>query len=161
MSSFCRCRGRHVGTTGSGAIAKLVHNLSGYILQIALAEAFTMGVKAGLEAYALWEAVRHGAVGRHRVFDTMARQFLPGKFDPPDFAPRLARKDVALACELGRQFDVPMRLPHATLQELKEAVNRGWGDRDSRSAMCLQEERAGGVEVRVSKSRIDQILGSD
>ena len=87
----------------------------------------------------------------------MSRQYLQGRFDPPDFALRLARKDVGLAVELGREFEVPMRLANLTLQEMTEAMNRGWGGRDSRTAMLLQEERAG-VEVRVDAKRIAEIL---
>ncbi len=87
----------------------------------------------------------------------MRRQFLPGRFDPPHFALALARKDVPLAVEVGREFDVPMRLANLTLQEMTEAVNRGWAQRDSRSAMLLQEERAG-VEVRIPAERIKEIL---
>jgi len=151
---------RHVGPVGAGSVAKLVHNCSGYIIQTALAETFTMGVKAGVEADALWEAVRSGALGRRRTFDHLARQYLPGRFDPPDFALALARKDVTLACELGRELDVPMRLSQLALQELTEAFNRGWGGRDSRSAMILQEERAG-VEVRVDPERIAEVLERD
>lgn len=147
----------YVGPIGAGSIAKLVHNLSGYIVQTALAETFTMGVKAGLPAEALWSAVRQGALGRRRVFDTMARQFLPGRFDPPDFALKLARKDVSLALEVAREYDVPMRLGNLTLAELTEAMNRGWEQRDSRSAMILQEERAG-AEVRIAADRIDAIM---
>lgn len=147
----------YVGPIGAGSIAKLVHNLSGYILQTALAETFTMGVKAGVPADALWEAVRQGALGRRRTFDTLARNFLPGKFDPPDFALALARKDVSLAVEVGREFDVPMRLSNLTLQELTEAVNRGWEGRDSRSAMLLQQERSG-VDIKVEPDRIKEIL---
>ena len=147
----------YVGPIGSGSIAKLVHNCSGYIIQTALAETFTMGVKAGLDPEALWQAVRKGALGRRRTFDAMGRQFLPGRFDPPDFALALARKDVTLAVEVGREFDVPMRLANLTLQEMTEAVNRGWAQRDSRSAMLLQEERAG-VEVRIPAERIKEIL---
>jgi len=30
------------------------------------------------------------------------------------------------------------------------AMNRGWADRDSRAAMLLQEERAGGIAVRIA-----------
>jgi 3-hydroxyisobutyrate dehydrogenase len=147
----------YVGPIGAGSVAKLVHNCSGYILQTALAETFTMGVKAGVDPEGLWRAVRHGALGRRRTFDTMSRNFLPGRFDPPDFALALARKDVALAVEVGRQFEVPMRLANLTLQEMTEAINRGWAGRDSRSAMLLQEERAG-VEVRIAPERIDEIL---
>jgi 3-hydroxyisobutyrate dehydrogenase-like beta-hydroxyacid dehydrogenase len=146
-----------VGPIGAGSVAKLVHNCSGYIINTALAETFTMGVKAGVEPDALWEAVRMGALGRRRTFDAMSGNFLAGNFDPPAFALELARKDVNLACELGREFDVPMRLANLTLQEMTEAMNRGWGGRDSRSAMLLQEERAG-VEVRIPKERIKEIL---
>ncbi len=150
----------YVGPIGAGAVAKLVHNCSGYILQTALAETFTMGVKAGVNPEGLWQALRKGALGRRRVFDTLSRQFLPGRFDPPDFALKLARKDVALACEVGREFDVPMRLAHLTLMEMTEALNRGWEGRDSRVAMTLQTERAG-VDVRVSDNRIAEILAED
>lgn len=147
----------YIGEVGAGSVAKLVHNLSGYMLHAALAESFTMGVKAGLDAESIWEAVRQGALGRQRVFDVMAKQFLPGRFDPPDFALNLARKDVALACEVGREFDVPMRIAHLVLAEMTEAINKGNGARDSRTMMLLQEERAG-VEVRVARDRLDEIM---
>ena len=147
----------YVGAIGTGSVAKLVHNCSGYILQTALAETFSMGVKAGVEPLALWQAVRQGALGRRQTFDGMAQNYLPGRFDPADFALRLARKDVALAVEVGREFDVPMRLANLTLAELTEALNRGWGARDSRAAMLLQEERAG-VEARVPREVLEEVL---
>ena len=147
----------YVGPIGSGAIAKLVHNCTGYTLQCALAEVFTMGVKAGVEPLALWQAVRLGAQGQRGAFEGLAQHLLPGKFDPPDFALRLARKDVDLAVGVGREYDVPMRLANLALQELTEALNRGWGDRDSRVAMLLQEERAN-VQVRVPEDVLRQSL---
>ena len=39
----------YVGAIGTGSVAKLVHNCTGYILQTAIAETFSMGVKAGVE----------------------------------------------------------------------------------------------------------------
>ena len=50
-----------------------------------------------------------------------------------------------------------MRLANITLEEMTEALNRGWGERDSRVAMLLQEERAG-VEIRVPEAAIRQAL---
>ena len=150
----------YVGPIGCGAIAKLVHNCTGYVVQAALAEVFTMGVKAGVEPLALWQAVRKGAQGRRGTFEGLAEHLLPGKFDPPDFALRLARKDVNLAVGVGREFDVPMRLANLVLEEMTEAMNRGWGDRDSRVAMLLQEERAG-VEVRVPEDILKAALESE
>ena len=150
----------YVGPVGAGSVAKLVHNCAGYVVQCALAEVFTMGVKAGVEPLALWQAVRKGARGRRGMFEGLAEHLLPGKFDPPDFALRLARKDVDLAVGVGREFDVPMRLANLALQELTEAMNRGWGDRDSRVAMLLQEERSG-VEVRVDEEVLRQALAAE
>lgn len=147
----------YVGDIGTGAVAKLVHNCSGYIIQTALAETFTMGIKAGVDPMVLWQAVRFGALGRRGTFDGLTQQFLPGRFDPPDFALRLAHKDVTLAVEVGREFKVPMRLANMTLEEMTEALNRGWGQRDSRSAMLLQEERSG-VNVHVPEEQIKRAL---
>jgi 3-hydroxyisobutyrate dehydrogenase len=147
----------YVGPIGCGAVAKLVHNCAGYMIQCAMAEVFTMGVKAGVEPMALWQAVRKGATGRRGPFEGLAEHLLPGKFDPPDFALRLARKDVDLAVGVGREYDVPMKMATIALQELTEALNRGWAERDSRVAMLLQEERAG-VEVRVDEELLRQTL---
>ena len=87
----------------------------------------------------------------------MPHQFFRGKYDPPNFALRLAHKDVSLATQLGREQGVPMRMANLALAELTEALNRGWGERDSRIPMSLQEERAG-VQVRVEESRLKAAL---
>jgi 3-hydroxyisobutyrate dehydrogenase-like beta-hydroxyacid dehydrogenase len=150
----------YVGPIGAGSVAKLVHNCAGYVVQTALAEVFTMGVKAGVDPLTIWKAVRQGAGGRRRTFDGLADQFLPGKFEPAAFALRLAHKDVSLATALGREHKVPMRLANATLEEMTEAMNRGWAERDSRVAMLLQEERAG-VEIRVPEAALREVLESD
>jgi 3-hydroxyisobutyrate dehydrogenase len=146
-----------VGPIGAGSVTKLVHNCAGYAIQTALAEVFTLGVKAGVEPLALWEAVRQGAAGRQRTFDRMPQQFFRGTYDPANFALRLAHKDVTLATELGREQGVPMRLANLALAELTEALNRGWGERDSRVSMLLQEERTG-VQVRVEETRLREAL---
>ena len=153
-------RANYIGDIGAGSVAKLVHNCSGYAMQCALAEVFTLGVKAGVEPLALWEAVRQGAQGRRRTYDGLINQFLPGEYDPADFALRLAHKDVSLATALGREIGVPMRMANLALEEMTEAMNRGWGNRDSRSPMILQLERAG-VEIAVDKDDIRAALERD
>ena len=147
----------YIGPIGSATVAKLVHNMSGYALVCALAETFTMGVKAGVEPLALWQAVRQGAAGRRFTFDALIDQFLPGKYDPPAFALKLAHKDVSLANALGRDLGVPMRMCNLTLAEMTEALARGWGGRDSRSVMLLQQERAG-VKIAVDPERLGEAL---
>lgn len=148
---------RYVGPIGQATVAKLVHNCAGYAIGTALAEVFTMGVKAGVEPLALFEAVRQGALGRRRTFDGLIDQFLPGVYDPPAFMLRHAHKDVSLAVALGKEVAVPMRLCNLTLEEMTEALNRGWAERDSRSALLLQQERAG-VKIAVDVERLQAVV---
>jgi 3-hydroxyisobutyrate dehydrogenase-like beta-hydroxyacid dehydrogenase len=147
---------RYIGPIGAGSVAKLVHNCAGYAIQCVLAEVFTLGVKGGVDPLALFEAVRQGAVGRRRTFDGLVDQFLPGRYDPPAFALRLAHKDVSLAAALGTELGVPMRMASLALSELTEAMNRGWGGRDSRVAMLLQQERAD-VAIKVDPQALAAI----
>lgn len=145
---------KYIGPVGAGSVAKLVHNAAGYTIQTALAEVFTMGVKAGVDPLPLWDAIRAGASGRVRTFDRLGPEFLQARWEPASFALRLAHKDVTLATELAREIGVPMRLTNLALAELTEGMNRGWGDKDSRIPMLLQEERSG-VHIEESAADVD------
>jgi 3-hydroxyisobutyrate dehydrogenase-like beta-hydroxyacid dehydrogenase len=152
---------RWIGPIGAGSIAKLVHNCTSAVMNAALAEVFSLGIKAGVEPLALWEAVRQGATGRRRAFDRLADKFLTNQYDPPDFALRLLHKDVSLATELAREVGVPMRIASLAQQEMTEALNRGWAGRDSRSYMLLQLERAGVQPPQIDPRKIKEVLERD
>ena len=96
-----------------------------------------------------------------RLFDRMADHFLTGSYEPADFALRLLHKDVSLACQLARDVGVPMRLTNLAQLELTEALNRGWGTRDSRVGMLLQQERAGIDKIAVPSDRLKAVLDAD
>jgi 3-hydroxyisobutyrate dehydrogenase len=147
----------YVGAIGAGTVAKLAHNAASFTVQASLAEIFTLGVKGGVEPLALFQALRQGATGRKRTFDRLPEHFLSGKYDPADFTVRLAHKDVTLAMELAAEVGVPMRVGRIALDELAEAMKRGWAERDCRVAMTLQEERAG-VNVRVPDAALREAL---
>jgi 3-hydroxyisobutyrate dehydrogenase len=148
----------YVGPIGAGSVAKLAHNCASFTVQTALAEIFTLGVKAGVEPLALFQALRHGATGRKRTFDRLAEQYLPGAYDPPTFAVRLAHKDLALALELAREVKVPMQVAERAFADFEEAMKRGWAERDSRTPMLLQNERAG-VSPHVPAEKLKEVLG--
>jgi 3-hydroxyisobutyrate dehydrogenase len=147
----------YVGPLGAGSIAKLAHNCASFTVQTALAEIFTLGVKAGVEPLALFKALRQGATGRKRTFDRLAEQFLPGAYDPPGFALRLAHKDLRLALDLAGEVGVPMQVAERALADFEEALRRGWGERDSRTPMLLQNERAG-VSPHVPAEKLREVL---
>jgi 3-hydroxyisobutyrate dehydrogenase-like beta-hydroxyacid dehydrogenase len=149
---------RYIGAIGAGTIAKLTHNMASLAINAVVAEVLTMGVKAGVEPATLWEAIRNGGAGRQRTFDNISRRFLKGKLDPPSFQLRLAYKDAQLATQLGRESAVPMRLCNLVVQDMTEALNRGWSDRDSQSFLLLQQERAAVPPFKLSEEVIDGIL---
>ncbi len=138
----------YVGAIGAGNIAKLAHNQLAIVTSAAIAEAFTMGVKAGIDPEALLKVIKGAAFGRGLLLSGLQPVVFKGNFDrPASFALKLARKDLGLATELGREFNVPMPLAALVEQELAEAMARGLGDKDAVITFKLQEDRAG-VKVR-------------
>jgi 3-hydroxyisobutyrate dehydrogenase len=120
----------------------------GHGIRQAIAEGLTLGVKAGVEPEAVWECVRRGAVGRMlSLHDSLPRTVFRGQFEPASFALALSHKDITLATELGREYNVPMPVANLAEQLAIQAMNRGWGDKDSSITFLLQEEAAG-VQVR-------------
>ncbi|HSV79436.1 MAG TPA: NAD(P)-dependent oxidoreductase [Ramlibacter sp.] len=150
----------HVGAAGAGLVTKLVHNCTSQATQAAIAEVFVLGVKAGAEPLALWEAIRQGSIGRRRTFDGLVDEFLPSRFDPPNAALRIIQKDMMIATELARDLGVPMRIANLALADIQEAMNRGWSERDCRSVMLLPQERAG-VQIKVDPEAIQDVLRRD
>ncbi len=138
----------YAGEIGAGSVAKLVHNMIGHGVRQAIAEGLTLGVKAGVEPEPLWECIRRGSLGRMNILhEGVVRTLFQGEYDPPSFALELARKDIGLATDLGREFNVPMPVANLAEQIAIEAMNRGWGGLDSSVTIRLQEEQSG-VEVR-------------
>ena len=150
----------HVGSSGAGLVTKLVHNCASQSMQAALAEVFVMGVKAGAEPVALWEAIRQGSIGRRRSFDGLIDEFLPGSYNSPSAALRIVHKDMMVATGLARDLNVPMRFANLALADIAEAMNRGWAERDARCVMLLPQQRAG-VHIQEAPERIQAVLDKD
>jgi 3-hydroxyisobutyrate dehydrogenase-like beta-hydroxyacid dehydrogenase len=96
-----------------------------------------------------------------RAFDRLGQRFLTGHHDPADFVRRLLLRDVGLAVGLGREVGVPMRLANLVYEELTEAMNRGWGTRNSSVGQLLQVERAGIEPLAADPKRIAAVLNAD
>jgi 3-hydroxyisobutyrate dehydrogenase len=149
----------YVGEIGDGTVAKLVHNLAGQSMSLAFAEAFTIGVRAGVEPVALWRAIRQGAGGRpRRPYDSV--RFFTHDDEPASFRLELALKDVTLATQLAREVHVPANLSQITNDDLMEACEKGWGAKDMTALLLLQAERAH-VDIRMSREDIDKVRESD
>jgi len=66
-----------------------------------------------------------------------------------------------LSLQLARENSVPMRLCSLISQELTEAMNRGWGERDAMSFLLLQQERSGIPYVRVPAAEIQAVIDKE
>jgi 3-hydroxyisobutyrate dehydrogenase len=105
---------RRLGPLGSGQLAKLVNNLL-FISGISLAhDAVELGTALGLDSEALIGVLRAGSA-RSFALQTYAGLRAAG-FSPdapgPSAVGRLLRKDVDIACAIGRDHDAPLgRLP--------------------------------------------------
>jgi 3-hydroxyisobutyrate dehydrogenase len=138
----------YTGGIGTGSIAKIMHNSASFTLDLVMAECWTVGMKAGIDAATIVHVFNEAALGHQMSLKVR----LPATYLRGDFAPRfslaLATKDLGLALDLARATQTPMRFAALCEEELIEAIGRGWADRDASIALTLQEERAG-VRVRV------------
>jgi 3-hydroxyisobutyrate dehydrogenase len=138
----------YTGGIGTGSIAKIMHNSATFTLDLVMAECWTAGVKAGIDPATIVKVFTEAALGNQMNLKVR----LPATYLRGDFAPRfslaLARKDLGLALQLGRETETPMRLAAICEAEMIEAMARGWADRDASIFLTLQEERAQ-VQVRL------------
>ncbi len=138
----------HTGGIGTGSVAKIMHNSASFTLDLVMAECWTAGVKAGIDAAKIVEVFNEAALGNMMSLKVrLPATWLRGDFDPR-FSLALARKDLGLALDLARATDTPMRLAALCEAEMIEAVRRGWAERDASIFLTLQEERAK-VQVRL------------
>ena len=133
------------GDQGSGAICKIVNNLIGLSVGVLLSEAFSLGVKAGVDAQTLFDAVK-GSSGNTQSMQGFPSGLFAGNFEP-GFQLDLAAKDVGLATDMGRRLRVPMEVSNVVQQRYIAAQNKGWGRQASGAVAKIQEERAE-VEIR-------------
>ena len=142
--------GSHVvycGPIGSGAICKICNNLMSMGIGVLLAEALTLGVKAGVDLAVLADVIANSSGGSKRLTEKFPRFLFKGNFEP-GFTTALAAKDVRLATDLGREYGIPMELSNLVDQRHVEALFREWGQEDSDSIARIQEEKSG-VQLRM------------
>jgi 3-hydroxyisobutyrate dehydrogenase-like beta-hydroxyacid dehydrogenase len=138
----------HVGDTGSGTVAKLVNNVISITSNAIMAEAFVLGVKAGVDPQMLYEVAVSGTANNWDLEKYPDSVFI-GNFEP-GFRLSLASKDVGLALQLGREFGVPLPVAAAVDQSFLTAKAAGLGDKQLYSIFEYLENLVG-VQVRTTK----------
>ena len=136
----------YCGALGSGAVCKVVNNMITMCLHVLLPEAFTLGIKSGVDTRTLFEAISRSS-GNTWTMGEFPDYLFKGNFEP-GFQLDLAVKDVGLATEMGRRLSIPMELANLVQQRFIEAQNRGLGKMSHGAVARIQEERSG-VEIRM------------
>ncbi len=116
----------YIGAIGSASVAKLVAQSRGLHGEHGTRRMLHHGHQGGRRAAA---AVEGGAAGRQRPAAHLryaGRAFPDRRLRSGKFALKLAHKDVSLATQVGKEMGVPMRLANLTLEEMTEALGRGW-----------------------------------
>jgi len=141
----------YTGALGTGTVIKLAHNLVRRGIGLAIGEGIVLGAKAGADPELLWKCMHWGLdVQLQQMAKTLPETVFTGDFEKPSgFNIALARKDVGLATELGRQQNVPMPIAALVEQIMTQAIGRGWGAQSTLSLFRLQEEAAA-IAVRKS-----------
>ncbi len=118
----------HLGKAGSGHTIKLINNFVGMTMASAIAEAFAMADKAGVERQALYDVMSAGPL-HSGMMDFVKANAIDGINDKLAFSIRNARKDIGYYSTMADDAGVVSVMSPATKQALGLAVATGYGDR--------------------------------
>ncbi|WP_207537960.1 NAD(P)-dependent oxidoreductase [Sabulicella rubraurantiaca] len=130
-----------LGPSGAGQVCKSANQLMICASLVAVAEALSMGRKAGLDPAAMREALMGGSADS-AVLRNHAKRLLDRKFTP-GFRAELMRKDLRLAAEAVRETGTFAPATAMALPLLELLVNRGAGGEDVVALGRLVEEMSG------------------
>lgn len=118
----------HFGANGSGAMVKLINNMTAGIQIVALAEGLALAEQSGLDMQQLGEFLMQGPPGSPLVKRKMPELLAH------DYAPRFAlqwmHKDFSYGLQQAVQKNVPMPTIAAAREVFRLALARGWGEQD-------------------------------
>jgi 3-hydroxyisobutyrate dehydrogenase-like beta-hydroxyacid dehydrogenase len=130
-----------LGAFGNGSKMKFVANLLVSIHNVATAEAFTLGMKAGLDPQQILEVVGAGA-GVSRVFQLRGPMMVEGKYDDASMKLDVWQKDVKVIGEFAAKLGCPTPLFSAALPIYAAAMAQGRGLEDTAAVCAVLEEMA-------------------
>jgi len=134
----------HVGELGHGLAMKLVNNMLGQVATVAIAEALTMGVKAGLDPARIYEVIRV-STGTSQQFEARVPRILRRDFAPGGTID-ISYKDQELETAFAKRLGVPLFLANVSQQVYQMARAAGLNKEDG-SAIIKVYERLAGVTV--------------
>jgi 3-hydroxyisobutyrate dehydrogenase-like beta-hydroxyacid dehydrogenase len=137
LEAFSR-RVLHVGPFGHGSTMKYVANLLVAIHNVSTAEAFALGLRAGLDPAQLWETVRDGA-GGSVIFDKRGKLMIDEQYLPATAKVSMFVKDVGIVRDYAQSLDLPTPMLDATVGLYDRAVDEGLADADAAALLSFMK----------------------
>jgi 2-hydroxy-3-oxopropionate reductase len=129
----------YCGGSGLGLAAKLANNLISLSSMIAISEAFSLAVKAGIDPKELYE-VLHNATADSRMLNAKAQMLLTGNYTP-GFKLALAAKDLGVITGAAKKLGSPALVSTLVEQIFRLAIDEH-GDKDTASVALLYQKLA-------------------
>jgi 3-hydroxyisobutyrate dehydrogenase-like beta-hydroxyacid dehydrogenase len=131
----------YLGEFGNGSKMKYVANLLVAIHNVAAAEAFVLGMKAGLDAQTIYKVVGDGA-GTSRMFQVRGPQMVAGRYDDATMKVEVWQKDMKIIGEYATKLGVPTPLFSASAPIYTAAMAQGLDKQDTAAVCAVLEAMA-------------------
>jgi 3-hydroxyisobutyrate dehydrogenase-like beta-hydroxyacid dehydrogenase len=132
----------YLGEFGNGSKMKFVANLLVAIHNVAAAEAFVLGMKAGLDPETIYKVAGDGA-GGSRMFQVRGPQMVAGRYDEATMKVEVWQKDMKIIGEYATKLGVPTPLFSASAPVYTAAMAQGFDKQDTASVCAVLEAMAG------------------
>jgi len=131
----------HCGDVGRGQTVKVLNNMVVFMTVNALAEAITIGRRAGIDARLLFETMSKGSSDSAALRTPGLKHLVPDYFPEDAFPTDYAIKDIKLALELAQEAGVNAAAARHTCALLEATSRAGYG-RNYYPAMVKLIEKA-------------------
>lgn len=131
---------KHTGGVGTAKAVKIVNNMMTMGNVLVAAEAFALGVAAGVEPQKLYDVLSVSG-GRSHHFTKRFPNALKGDFSP-GFKMELGEKDLALAVELGRTIKMPTPSASSSRELYSLALAEGFRGQDIVALLSMYQNWA-------------------
>lgn len=123
-----------LGAFGNGSRMKYVANLLVAIHNVAAAEAFVLGMKAGLDPETIYRVIGDGA-GGSRMFSVRGPQMVNDVYEPATMKVETWQKDMKIISQFATGLNCPTPLLDACASVYTAAMAQGRGVQDT-AAVC-------------------------
>jgi 2-hydroxy-3-oxopropionate reductase len=131
------------GPSGAGQTVKACNQIATALHIVAMAEALTLGKKAGVDPAIILQ-VLGGGYAQSRVMDARGLKVIQGDFSP-GFRSRLHLKDLNIAQQTARAHGCTLPATSVARELFARMQAEGWGDLDHSAVIRVIEMLSGGA----------------